>query len=70
MMRRLSVRARLWLALAALAAAVLTLGAISWVTLGQATGRLDRLQGNDERDLPEGAVFEMRTPGGGGWGEA
>ena len=43
MMRRLSVRARLWLALAALAAAVLTLGAISWVTLGQATGRLDRL---------------------------
>jgi 5-oxoprolinase (ATP-hydrolysing) len=32
--------------------------------------RRERLQGNDERDLPEGAVFEMRTPGGGGWGAA
>ncbi|MFZ1513632.1 MAG: hydantoinase B/oxoprolinase family protein, partial [Tabrizicola sp.] len=31
-------------------------------------GRVDRLQGNDERELPEGAVFEMQTPGGGGWG--
>ncbi|MBL9072932.1 hydantoinase B/oxoprolinase family protein, partial [Tabrizicola sp.] len=31
-------------------------------------GRVGRLEGNDERDLPEGAVFEMRTPGGGGWG--
>ena len=31
-------------------------------------GRIERLEGNDERDLPEGAVFEMRTPGGGGWG--
>ncbi|MBN8630374.1 MAG: hydantoinase B/oxoprolinase family protein [Rhodobacterales bacterium] len=31
-------------------------------------GRLERLEGNDERDLPEDAVFEMRTPGGGGWG--
>ncbi|WP_374375146.1 hydantoinase B/oxoprolinase family protein [Tabrizicola sp.] len=31
-------------------------------------GRVERLAGNDERDLPEGAVFEMRTPGGGGWG--
>jgi len=33
-------------------------------------GRVERLQGNDERDLPDGAVFEMRTPGGGGWGKA
>jgi 5-oxoprolinase (ATP-hydrolysing) len=33
-------------------------------------GRVERLDGNDERDLPEGAVFEMRTPGGGGWGQA
>ncbi|MBL9049768.1 MAG: hydantoinase B/oxoprolinase family protein [Tabrizicola sp.] len=32
-------------------------------------GRVEHLQGNDERDLPEGAVFEMRTPGGGGWGK-
>jgi 5-oxoprolinase (ATP-hydrolysing) len=31
-------------------------------------GRVERLNGNDERDLPVGAVFEMRTPGGGGWG--
>jgi len=31
-------------------------------------GRVERLEGNDERDLPDGAVFEMRTPGGGGWG--
>jgi 5-oxoprolinase (ATP-hydrolysing) len=30
--------------------------------------RVERLAGNDERDLPESAVFEMRTPGGGGWG--
>ena len=27
------------------------------------------LRGNDEIDLPAGAAFEMRTPGGGGWGE-
>jgi 5-oxoprolinase (ATP-hydrolysing) len=33
-------------------------------------GRRERLLGNDERDLPAGAVFEMRTPGGGGWGKA
>jgi 5-oxoprolinase (ATP-hydrolysing) len=33
-------------------------------------GRVERLEGNDERDLPDGAVFEMRTPGGGGWGRA
>ena len=31
-------------------------------------GRAERLEGNDERDLPAHAVFEMRTPGGGGWG--
>lgn len=33
-------------------------------------GRIERLEGNDERDLPADAVFEMRTPGGGGWGKA
>ena len=27
------------------------------------------LKGNDEIDLPEGAVFGMETPGGGGWGK-
>jgi 5-oxoprolinase (ATP-hydrolysing) len=31
-------------------------------------GRVERLEGLDERDLPAGAVFEMLTPGGGGWG--
>ncbi|AWB49502.1 5-oxoprolinase [Gemmobacter aquarius] len=31
-------------------------------------GRVEVLKGNDERDLPAGAVFEMLTPGGGGWG--
>jgi 5-oxoprolinase (ATP-hydrolysing) len=31
-------------------------------------GRVRTLAGNDECDLPPGAVFEMRTPGGGGWG--
>jgi 5-oxoprolinase (ATP-hydrolysing) len=32
-------------------------------------GRVEVLNGNDERNLPAGAVFEMRTPGGGGWGQ-
>lgn len=27
------------------------------------------LRGNDEVELPAGSVFEMRTPGGGGWGK-
>ncbi|MCX7288808.1 MAG: hydantoinase B/oxoprolinase family protein, partial [Rhodobacterales bacterium] len=31
-------------------------------------GRIEPLKGNDERDLPAGAAFEIRTPGGGGWG--
>jgi len=31
-------------------------------------GRVEALPGNAERDLPPGAVFEMLTPGGGGWG--
>ena len=33
-------------------------------------GRVERQDGNAEQDLPAGAVFEMRTPGGGGWGTA
>ena len=32
-------------------------------------GRRELLEGNDERDLPAGALFEMLTPGGGGWGQ-
>ena len=31
-------------------------------------GTIHQLKGNDEIDLPEGAVFGMETPGGGGWG--
>lgn len=31
-------------------------------------GHVEILNGNDERDLPAGAEFEMWTPGGGGWG--
>ncbi|MCK4712774.1 MAG: hydantoinase B/oxoprolinase family protein, partial [Marinosulfonomonas sp.] len=31
-------------------------------------GRRVELKGNDEIDLPAGGVFEMLTPGGGGWG--
>ena len=31
-------------------------------------GRVESLAGNDRRDLPAGAAFEMLTPGGGGWG--
>jgi 5-oxoprolinase (ATP-hydrolysing) len=31
-------------------------------------GRRVALKGNDEIDLPVGGVFEMLTPGGGGWG--
>ncbi len=31
-------------------------------------GQVEVLLGNDERDLPSGAMFEMLTPGGGGWG--
>jgi 5-oxoprolinase (ATP-hydrolysing) len=33
-------------------------------------GRVEDLRGNAERNLPAGAVFEMLTPGGGGWGTA
>ena len=33
-------------------------------------GRREAVGGNAEVALPIGAVFEMRTPGGGGWGEA
>ncbi len=40
----------------------------NWAELPDGT-RL-RLEGNDEIDLPEGGLFELRTPGGGGWGAA
>ena len=31
-------------------------------------GRRVTLKGNDEIDLPAGALFDLKTPGGGGWG--
>ncbi|MEE9428837.1 MAG: hydantoinase B/oxoprolinase family protein [Paracoccaceae bacterium] len=31
-------------------------------------GKIVPLKGNDEIDLPSGGVFELLTPGGGGWG--
>ena len=38
----------------------------NWVEFPDGTIR--RMAGNDEIDLPAGAVFGMETPGGGGWG--
>ncbi len=38
----------------------------NWVVMPGGTRR--EMQGNDEIDLPAGAVFGMATPGGGGWG--
>ncbi|MDK3074244.1 hydantoinase B/oxoprolinase family protein [Sedimentitalea sp. JM2-8] len=39
---------------------------VNWAELPD--GRHVDLKGNDETDLPSGAVFGMHTPGGGGWG--
>ena len=41
---------------------------VNWVEMPDGT-RID-LKGNDEIDLPAGALFGMMTPGGGGWGSA
>ncbi|MFT4959145.1 MAG: 5-oxoprolinase (ATP-hydrolyzing) [Paracoccaceae bacterium] len=41
---------------------------VNWAVLPDGT-RAD-LKGNDEIDLPSGALFGMETPGGGGWGTA
>jgi 5-oxoprolinase (ATP-hydrolysing) len=38
----------------------------NWAELPDGTRR--EMAGNDEIDLPAGAVFGMATPGGGGWG--
>jgi len=40
----------------------------NWAELPDGTVR--EMTGNDEIDLPAGAVFGMETPGGGGWGRA
>ena len=39
----------------------------NWVEMPD--GAVREMAGNDEIDLPEGAIFGMETPGGGGWGE-
>ncbi|MEH6633282.1 MAG: hydantoinase B/oxoprolinase family protein [Halopseudomonas aestusnigri] len=36
----------------------------------RSNGKLEELKGNDERDLAEGDLFIMETPGGGGFGQA
>lgn len=43
-------------------------GMVGENTVVFADGTERQLRGNDEVDLPAGSVFEMRTPGGGGWG--
>ena len=58
---RLSVRARLWLALAALAGATLIVGAISWLSLGQATARLDRLHGETLAGAEQALTLSRRA---------
>jgi 5-oxoprolinase (ATP-hydrolysing) len=40
----------------------------NWAEMPDGTQR--EMAGNDEIDLPAGAVFGMETPGGGGWGKA
>ena len=35
----------------------------------RADGSVDKLRGNDETEMNAGDVFELRTPGGGGYGE-
>jgi 5-oxoprolinase (ATP-hydrolysing) len=40
----------------------------NWAEFPDGTTR--EMAGNDEIELPEGAVFGMETPGGGGWGTA
>lgn len=58
-MRRLSVRARLMLALAALALATFLVGAIAWTALDRATARVDRLHG-DTLAAVDGALMLSR----------
>ncbi|MBV1896857.1 MAG: hydantoinase B/oxoprolinase family protein, partial [Rhodobacteraceae bacterium] len=41
---------------------------VNWAVMPD--GRRVDLKGNDEIDLPSGALFGMQTPGGGGWGNA
>ncbi|MEJ6396970.1 hydantoinase B/oxoprolinase family protein [Yoonia sp. 208BN28-4] len=47
-----------------------TAGAVGENSVTLPDGETRVLRGNDEIDLPAGAVFTMKTPGGGGWGQA
>ncbi len=40
---------------------------LNWVEMSDGSRR--EMKGNDEINLPAGAVFGMETPGGGGWGK-
>ena len=45
-------------------------GAVGRNWAEQPDGEIIAMKGNDEIDLPVGAVFGMETPAGGGWGKA
>jgi 5-oxoprolinase (ATP-hydrolysing) len=45
-------------------------GAVGRNAVEMPDGTRMELKGNDEIELPIGAVFEMLTPGGGGWGKS
>lgn len=60
-MRRLSVRFRLLLALALLAAAVLTVGAIAWGALTRGNDRLDRLHGETLSQVDRALTFSRHA---------
>ena len=35
----------------------------------RADGRVENLKGNDSVQISKGDIFQMKTPGGGGWGK-
>ena len=45
-------------------------GQIGENSIQRSTGEIENLQGNDAAQMQEGDVFVMKTPGGGGFGEA
>jgi len=45
-------------------------GAVGENAVLRADGSREKLKGNDQSELAAGDVFEMLTPGGGGWGKA
>ncbi|PZX51195.1 signal transduction histidine kinase [Cereibacter changlensis] len=61
--RRPSVRGRLFLALGVLAAATLIVGATSWITLRQATDRMDRLHDETLTAVDRALILSRQTSG-------